>query len=696
MQKIRQLTERLLKSNLVGLAVSAAKAIRPDERMKVSEWAEEHREFPDGSALPGKWRNSTAPYLVEPMDRLSPDDPIPEVVLIKAAQSGGSAIAENWIGFIMHMAAAPIMYIQATIQAALDWKEEKLNETIEATDVLNPEKGGVVTPVKAKTKGSTSKRLRFKGGFLLFGGANSAASLRQHSIRFMVRDDTSAWTDSADGEGDPDKLSEQRLKTYKAFGLSKSFDVSTPTFKGENIDKKYEASDRRRYYMACKACGALNDWDWKDVIRNDEPPFRCHVKCGACEAEHFEADKRFMQDPENGACWVPTVPDENGELPLPVLTPQEAKRWRDRPLNVYRTGYHLTGFMSRFEMWDELARLEVEAGDDPEMVKPFVNTGLGHSYEAKGDAPPWETLSARREADWQRGAAPAGVLFVTLAVDVQKTGLYWERVGWGPNKESWTIDYGFLAGDTDVALDGAWPKLDQVVDGGCVHACGTRISDDWIGVDCAYHSEAVYAWTKRRSNALNLRGVDGWTKLPIHRAESPEVRKSGLSAGKARKFGARVWLVGTYGIKSTLMTLLGRSLGESAEVPLGYSHFPANVEDEYFKHLVSEYVVVEKGRNGPTRTWKASGPNHWLDCRVYNWALTHYATLWNWTDEKWSERAAYYTDLAATTGDLFAPQTVAAVAAAPVRQEPKVTQTEPAEKSQPLDDGLDALARLNK
>ena len=697
MEKIRDLTTRLLKRNLSALTSSAAAGLRPDKKMRVSEWAEKHRVFPDGSAVPGNWRNATAPYLVEPMDRLSPDDPIPEVVLMKAAQSGGSAIAENWIGFIMHMVAAPIMYIQATIQAALDWKEEKLNETIEATDVLNPEKGGVVTPVKAKTKGSTSKRLRFRGGFLLFGGANSAASLRQHSIRFMVRDDTSAWTDSADGEGDPDKLSEQRLKTYKAFGLSKTLDVSTPTLKGENIDKKYETSDRRRYYMVCKTCGTLNDWDWEDVIRNDSPPYRCYVTCGTCGTEHYEADKPVIQALENGACWVPTIPDENGEMPLKAITKQHAAYWRDRPLTVFRTGYHLTGFMSRFELWDELARLEDEAGDDPELVKPYQNTSLGHSYEAKGDAPPWETLSARREGDWQRGGAPAGVLYVTLAVDVQKTGLYWERVGWGPNKESWLIDYGFVAGDTDVALDGAWPKLDQIVDAGCFHACGANIQDDWIGVDSAYHSEAVYAWTKRRPNALNVRGVDGWTKLPIHSAQNPEVKKSGLSAGKAKRFGAKVWLVGTFGIKSTLMTLLGRGLeGEDTQPPLGYAHFPANTEDEYFKHMVSEYVVVEKGRNGPTRTWKARGANHWLDCRVYNWALTHYANIWNWDDAQWSERAAYYTDLASEPGDLFDPKTTAAVSAPLVRAEPKVTQTVEKQTAPPLDDGLDALARLNR
>ena len=101
-------------------------------------WFQNHREVPDGGAVAGKWRNSTAYYLVEPMDALSPDDPCEQVVIIKPAQSGGSAVAENWLGFIMHRTPGPAMYVGPTVIAAKDWFEEKLQPTIEATPVLAP------------------------------------------------------------------------------------------------------------------------------------------------------------------------------------------------------------------------------------------------------------------------------------------------------------------------------------------------------------------------------------------------------------------------------------------------------------------------------------------------------------------------------------------------------------------------------
>src|SRR6185437_6650332 len=130
--------------------------------------------------------------------------------------------------------------------------------------------------------------------------------------------------------------------------------------------------------------------------------------------------------------------------------------------------------------------------------------------------------------------------------------------------------HGFLAGTTDVAFEGAWPKLDMIADRG-VNFGGTRIGADLIGVDSGYNADAVYDWVKRRHNALALKGVDGWSKLPIAKADTPEVRKHGLSAGKARRHGLKVWLVGTWGIKAAFMVYLGR-LQKEGEVglPTGY------------------------------------------------------------------------------------------------------------------------------
>ena len=143
-------SDRRIRANRKAVYRGAAAGLRPDPNEKVSDWAERYRIVPDMGALPGPWRNSVAPYLIEPMDALSPDDPCEEVSIMKPSQSGGSAIAENWLGFIMHRAPGPVMYVQATIKAAKDWVQEKLTPTIAATPVLSPAKGGVVAPQKSR------------------------------------------------------------------------------------------------------------------------------------------------------------------------------------------------------------------------------------------------------------------------------------------------------------------------------------------------------------------------------------------------------------------------------------------------------------------------------------------------------------------------------------------------------------------
>jgi len=694
-------SDRRIRGNGRVVYRGAANGIRPDPQEKVSNWAEAFRIVPEIGAVPGPWRNDVGPYLIEPMDALSPDDPCERVVIIKPSQSGGSAVGENWLGFIMHRAPGPTMYVGPTVQAAIDWYQEKLEPTINATPVLSPARGGTVAPKRSRSgEGSTTKRVRFAGGFLLLSGANSAATLRQHSIRYMVRDDRSAWTDNADGEGDPKDLSDARLKTFRVFGLAKVLDVSSPKLKGADIDADYELGDKRRYYMACKRCGDLTDFVWEDIQKNDAAPFRCRLICPSCGMVHYEGDKANMISVASGACWIPTAPDADGEVPPKTIARGDIDAWRHRHTGRFIKSYAITGEFNIFERWDNLAQREKDAGDDPEKLQPFQNSDLGRAYEPKGEGPGWELLAARKDSDWSRGAMPAGVLYTTLTADVQADGLYWAILGWGPGKRTWHIDHGFLAGSTDVAFEGAWPKLDLIADRG-ISFCGIRIAPDLIGVDSGYNAEAVYSWVKRRHNALAFKGIEGWSKLPIGRAETPEVRKHGTSAGKARRHGMKVWLVGTYGLKAALMNFLARLPKEGdGGLPTGYQQFPGDTEEEYFRHLVSEFVATVEEKGEIKRVWQRKGPNHWLDCNIYGWALTYYTNLWVWTEKQWEDRARELSEMTRDIQtDIFGAPSGAVTTALPAAETlADEVDAEPAKpvRTKKLSDGLDALARLNR
>lgn len=646
---------------------SAVAGLKPEPHMRLSEWAETYRCLAEeASAQPGPWRNDIAPYLVEPMDRSSPDDLCEEEVIMKCVQSGGSAAAENFLGYVMHRSPGPAMYIQTTIQAAKDWKREKLDPTIRASAVLNPAMGGVVAAQKTRSgEGTTAQRINFRGGYLLLAGSNSAASLRQHSIRYMVKDDLDGWAESAGDEGDPDMLADGRITTYRTFGLSKVLSISSPKLKGlSRIERKYEASDKRRYYMGCPRCGHLTDWDWEDVQKGPPPAYRCHVVCPHCAAVLPEAEKKAMLALGR---WIPTAPDGDGVVPPKTIAPAEVTDWADRETGRLVPGYNITGVITAFERWSTMARLEAEAGDDPALLQPFVNNKLGRTWEGQSASIAWEILSARREADWHRNGAPPGPVYFTLAADVQAVGIYFETVGWAPRKESWLVDHGFLPGLTDSPGEGAWVHLAEILQRGVRLADGTRVPIDISGVDTGYNAEAAYSFVRRRHNCHALKGVKSWTAAAIAGAETPDVRKTGLSAGKARKAGLKVWLVGGWGLKAQLMVYLGRDKKETtagAGMPSGYCHFPGDAEDDYFKQITAEYVVVEREKGEPVRRWKSRGDNHYLDCRVYNLALTYFAGLWAWGEDRWDKQAGHLASTIAqatpSTPDLFgAPPPIA-------------------------------------
>ena len=67
--------------------------LRPEDPLTVSEWYDRYRRLSSkASAEPGPWRTSRTPYLREPMDCLSSDNPVQRVVLMVRAPGAGANV----------------------------------------------------------------------------------------------------------------------------------------------------------------------------------------------------------------------------------------------------------------------------------------------------------------------------------------------------------------------------------------------------------------------------------------------------------------------------------------------------------------------------------------------------------------------------------------------------------------------------
>jgi phage terminase large subunit GpA-like protein len=644
-----------LQRNARRLDRAAGRGLRPPPHMDVSEWAPRYRRFPDDDAFPGPWRNDTAPELVEIMDALAPHDPCEEVALIKCAQSGGSASAENWIGYISDLRPGPMLFVQATLKAAWDWAAEKFWPMVEATPRLNPDRGGTIKGMGLPDgDGSTKHKIKFarSNGYVLLAGANSAAGLRQRTVRYAVEDDLDQWPDDLDGQGSPEEMVSQRLKVWRRQGLSKRLKISTPTIKGASkIEAAHNASDRRRYYLKCPCCGARFAPEWGDIVWPDGRPEDATMTTACCQAtvEHWQ--KAAMKRADG---WLSEVIDDH-KMPR-CLDEDSFQDLRARMPASRKRGFYLSGIISSFQTWADMATSFVAAQGDVNKLKTWTNLVLGWVFELKGENPDDEKLRQLREQDWGRGHMPAGPVVTTMGVDVQGDGLYFEIVGHGPNAETWQLEARFVAGATDVKMDGAWADLDALAQRGVTFPGGKVLPIDMIAVDAGYHTDAAQAFCARRPNRLAVFGRDGWTRPILGRGEAIAYGKQGKRAGRASvRPDDRAYIVGTYGAKATWYGFLRATLAYAAAVvaegpgtpkPVGLAHFSRDTTDEWFEMATAETVVGKIVNGYPKRVWQPmpGRQNHFLDCRIYNMAAAEKLLLDTLTAADWarhrSERCA--------------------------------------------------------
>ena len=181
-------------------------------------------------------------------------------------------------------------------------------------------------------------------------------------------------------------------------------------------------------------------------------------------------------------------------------------------------------------------------------MKGFVNTVLGLPFEEEAEAPEWQRLYERRES-YRIGIVPERGLFLTAGVDVQKDRIEVEVVAWGRGKESWSVDYRVIEGDT--ARPEVWAKLDAVLARDWPHASGHTLPIRVMCVDAGYATQDVYAWVRQHPQAswgpagaaarqprtaVAVKGRDQDTALLLSVSKAD-------AGGKRR--GLRVWSVGT-------------------------------------------------------------------------------------------------------------------------------------------------------
>lgn len=621
---------------------------RPPRRLPCSAWADQHFYLsPESSADPGRWH--TRPYQREPLDAMT-DPHIESVTFMKSARVGYTKMLGAAIGSFIHQDPCPISIVQPTLDDASGYSKEEIAPMLRDCPVL----AALMPEAKSRDGDNTILHKRFPGGIISVIGANSGRGFRRVTRRVMAFDETDAYPFSAGSEGDPIRLGIRRTET---FWNRKIIAGSTPLLEGvSRIERLFHAGDQRRYYVPCSQCGykAYLVFNEKAVDANGDPvghfmkwpagrPEEAHFVCRDCGGVIEHKDKRAIVN---------------------------AGEWRPHAPFAGHASFHLwTAYsFSPNATWGQIATEFLEANKDgPEQLKTFVNTVLGETWKPKGDAPAWEILYQRREP-YAMGTCPAGVLFLTIGVDVQKDRLIYEVVGWGRGKRSWSIDAGEIPGDSsDMTATGPWLRLAEFLARDYPHASGQFLRSSMMAVDSGFNTQTVYNWARRypMTQVIAVKGVDLRNAI----VGSPSPVDISMN-GKKLKRGYKVWPVASNMAKSELYGWLqlfsptdeAKAKGETSAP--GYCSFPQHGE-EFFKQLTAEHLVAHRVRGGfVSYRWELipNRQNHALDCRVYARAAASVVGLDRLQESDWLNLEQR---LGVTASAVEQPKTQASPAAAP-------------------------------
>lgn len=522
------------------------------------------------------------------MDALA-DPKVHTVVVMSSSQVGKTEMLLNIIAFFICQDPSPILLVQPTLELAEAFSKDRLAPMIRDTKAL----AGRIADPRSRDSGNTLLHKRFPGGHITMAGANSAASLASRPIRIVLLDEVDRYPSSAGTEGDPVTLASKRTTT---FFNRKIVLVSTPKIAGKSrIEKAYEASDQGRYLIPCPHCSHMQSLEVEQLQWREGAPL-----LGQDGRQIRVADEAWFE------CASCTRSISDVERNRAVRRGE----WHHQTTHRGVRGFRIWEGYSPWSGALKIANDWLAAQGRVEEEKAVTNTSFGRTFRESGDAPDWERIASRSES-YDRGTAPAGVLFLTVGTDVQKDYLDVYVYGWARDRERWLVDHQVLIGDPNQLNNRCWTALSGVLDSTYPHASGARLPITRLAIDSGYATQAVYHWARRHGapRVLVLKGRDSGHGL----LSVPASTQQNQQGKKLRRGGIEVRMLNVGMAKAELYGSLRQERpAEGDAYPPGWFHHYLE-EDEFYKQLTAETYV--------TRTIKGFTRGEWIKLRARNEAL---------------------------------------------------------------------------
>lgn len=564
--------KRIVKNKWPSFITNALRALKPPEKMRISEWAEKHRVLDSkSSAIPGPWRNSVTPYLIGIMDEFNNVD-TEEIIFVKPTQVGGTEVLQNALGYFVMQDPAPTMVVYPSQDLAGHISKNRLRPMFNVSSSLKE---------KFYEEKTEELELQFDGMYISLEGANSPGNLSSKPIRYLLLDEVDKYPGASKKEADPIRLAKERTKTFQDNRVI--FMASTPTLRTGHIWKAKESADVVKHYkVPCPHCNEFIElkfknirWASKDEVeslgdRAETARYICQ-ECGC-----IISDNHKPQMLRNGR-WEVVVQRTN--------FPRRVCFW-------------MNTLYSPFVRFSEIAKEYLTTKDDPDAYQNFINSWM---------AEPWEDTKLKTNADmvlehqteFEEFKVPDWAVMLTGGVDVQETSLYWTIRAWGPYLTSQNIAHGQVLNFKDVERI---MNLEFKKDNGEV------LLVQLAGVDSGDQTDDVYEFCARNSEwAVPIKGVAGGHS---------HFRISRVNKNSSSAYGMQLILVDGGKYKDMIASRLAKPMGEGSWMVY------QGCDMEYAEQVTAEHKIRVKGSNQLVWVPKTShADNHYLDCEVYAMAV---------------------------------------------------------------------------
>ena len=563
--------------------------------------------------MPGPRDPLLTPYVIEP-ERVIASGAYKRVVMVFGAQTGKSELMLDVAGQRLDQRPGPILYVGPNKQFLTEQFEPRIMALLDEAPSLMAK--------VARGKRMTKTRKVVAGVPLRLAHSGSSTALKSDPAVLALVDEYDEMRDNVNNQGGPLGLVERRGDTYADFvcvvtstpkrgSVAAVLDLMSGLFfwdvaMAEDIESPiwqlWQQGTRHHWTWPCPHCDAyfvprfnLLRYPLKAApLEAARETFLECPKCGGVITDAHKADMNARGRYVAPGQTIDVAGVVSGEVP-------ESKA----------ISFWVSGLASPFVTFGERVAVLVEAqrSGDAAMVQQAVNAGFGELYSpGGGEVPEWMEIKEKsRQSEYQRGEVPERVLYLTLAVDVQRQSMPWVLRGWGARATSWLVNYGYLRGDT--TEEEIWQALGDLVS---EPVDGMPIKLTFIdsgfrpGKTDTLPLNRIYEFCRRFPRRVRpTKGSSAPMRTPLLFSKIEVSRKD----GKAAKYGLDLVRLDTDHWKSWVHERL-----RWPEDQTGSWNIFKGVDDDYCHQIVSEARL--KQPTGRVEWVQRSRANHFFDCEA--------------------------------------------------------------------------------